>query len=160
MRSPHIERYTGPRGRLRWLFEEAEDSARQLDAYLDAGEVLVAIADGQVVGHLQLVDEADGAVEIKNMAVAATHRGRGIGRSLVRAAIELARAQGRCVLTVATASADIGNLRFYQRVGFRLRSVERDAFTPATGYAAGTTIDGIPLRDRVVLDLPLRADAD
>ena len=53
---------------------------------------------------------------------------------------------------MATAAADIGNLRFYQRVGFRLRAVERDAFTPETGYAPGLRIDGIELRDRVWLD--------
>jgi hypothetical protein len=51
----------------------------------------------------------------------------------------------------------VGNLRFYQRAGFRLRSVERDAFSPANGYGAGTQTDGIELRDRVWLDLPLAA---
>ena len=55
-------------------------------------------------------------------------------------------------IQVATAAADIGNLRFYQRRGFRMRSVERDAFTAATGYPPGTFIDGIELRDRVWLD--------
>jgi hypothetical protein len=56
---------------------------------------------------------------------------------------------------VATASADVGNLRFYQRLGFRMRSVERDAFTEATGYDAHAHADGIALRDRVWLDLDL-----
>jgi lactoylglutathione lyase len=32
-----VERHTGPRDDLRALFEEAEDSAQQLDAYLEAG---------------------------------------------------------------------------------------------------------------------------
>ena len=73
-----IETYSGPRVNLRRLFELAEDSAAELDSYIDAGRVLVA-----------------------------------------------------------TAAADIGNLRFYQRQGFRMRSVERDAFTPATGYPPG-----------------------
>jgi hypothetical protein len=59
---------------------------------------------------------------------------------------------------VATAAADIGNLRFYQRQGFRMRSVERDAFTPATGYPPGLLIDGIELRDRVWLDRVVLAD--
>jgi len=35
------------------------------------------------------------------------------------------------------------------------RSVERDAFTRATGYEPGLLIDGIELRDRVWLDRPL-----
>jgi hypothetical protein len=58
-------------------------------------------------------------------------------------------------LVVATAAADTGNLRFYQRVGFRMLSVERHAFTAATGYEPGLEIDRIELRDRAWLDLPL-----
>ena len=43
----------------------------------------------------------------------------------------------------------------YQRQGFRVRSVERDVFTEASGYPGGIQIDGIPLRDRVWLDIRL-----
>jgi hypothetical protein len=50
-------------------------------------------------------------------------------------------------------------LRFYQRCGFRLRSVERDAFTSLTGYPDPIAIDGILLRDRVWLDLLLDESA-
>ena len=149
-----IERHAGPRTDLRELFEEAEDSASQLDTYIDMGEALVAITEGRIVGHLQLVDNAATSVaEIKNMAVDAAYRGRGIGRRLVQAAIDLSRARGDSSLAVATASADTGNLRFYQLAGFRVRSVERDAFTPGVSYPAELMIDGIPLRDRVWLDL-------
>jgi ribosomal protein S18 acetylase RimI-like enzyme len=155
--SPRIERYAGERSDLRALFEEAEDSPAQLDSYLDAGQVLVARIDDRVVGHLQLVQTSDPErSEIKNMAVERSHRGRGIGRALIDAAVEAASAQGQATLSVATAAADIGNLRFYQRAGMRLRAVERDAFTPASGYDAGLVIDGIELRDRVWLDLDLR----
>ena len=38
------------------------------------------------------------------------------------------------------------------RQGFRMRSIERDAFTAATGYPPGLRINGIELRDRVWLD--------
>ncbi|HJS97304.1 MAG TPA: GNAT family N-acetyltransferase [Solirubrobacteraceae bacterium] len=150
-----VQRHTGPRDHLRALFEEAEDSAETLDAYIEVGEVLVAIAGDGVVGHLQLVVADAGASEIKNMAVEAAYRGRGIGRRLIDAAIEVTRANGHSTLTVATATADVGNLRFYQLAGFRMRAVERDAFTPAVGYPAGMLIDGIRLRDRVWLDLDL-----
>jgi GNAT superfamily N-acetyltransferase len=148
-----IERHAGPRAELRPLFELAEDSAAELDAYIDAGRVLIASDGDRVLGHLQLVKTASPfEAEVKNMAVLESHQGRGIGRTLIEAALELARAEGRSSLIVATAAADIGNLRFYQRMGFRLRSIERDAFTEATGYPAGLEIDGIELRDRVWLD--------
>ena len=153
-----VEHYTGPRAELRALFAMAEDSATQLDSYLEAGEVLVAVADGRVVGHVQLVDAADThQSEIKNMAVEPSYRGRGVGRRLLDAAVELARSRGRSLLVVATAAADIDNLRFYQRAGFRVRSVERDAFTEAEGYFPHVSPDGIDLRDRVWLDLTVGA---
>jgi ribosomal protein S18 acetylase RimI-like enzyme len=152
-----VERFMGQRADLRALFVEAEDSAQELDGYIDAGEVLVAIKDGGIVGHLQLIDAADGTSEIKNMAVETAHRGHGIGRALIDAAIELTRANDRSTLTVATAAADVGNLRFYQLAGFRMREIERDAFTPALGYPAGLRVQGIRLRDRVWLDLDLRS---
>lgn len=76
---------------------------------------------------------------------------------LLEAAIDLTRARGRSTLAVATAAADVGDLRLYQLAGFRIREIERDAFSPATGYAADTRIDGILLRDRVWLDLHLGA---
>jgi ribosomal protein S18 acetylase RimI-like enzyme len=150
-----VVEHTGPRAELRSLFELAEDSAPELDAYIDAGRVLVALDGGDIVGHLQLTDAAPSEAEVKNMAVVPTHQGRGIGRELMTAAIALARDEGRATLVVATAAADVGNLRFYQRLGFRMRSIERDAFTPATGYEPGLMADAIELRDRVWLDLSL-----
>ena len=148
-----IETYDGPRDDLRALFELAEDSAAELDSYIDAGRVLVAVADGEVVGHLQLTGTGDPRqAEVKNMAVREARQGHGVGRRLVQAAVDLAAAESVTTILVATAAADIGNLRFYQRQGFRMRSVERDVFTPAAGYPAGLLIDGIELRDRVWLD--------
>lgn len=148
--------HSGDRQALRPLFELAEDSPTELAAYLDTGRVLVARAGGELVGHLQLTDTGDPrTVEIMNMAVREDLQGRGIGRRLVETALDTLVADGVTTVLVATAAADVGNLRFYQRLGFRLASVERDAFTPATGYTPGLRIDGIPLLDRVRLDLHL-----
>jgi lactoylglutathione lyase len=149
-----IERYTGSRNELRALFEEAEDSTAELNSYIDMGEILVAVAGDGVVGHLQLIDGDADTSEIKNMAVEAAYRGRGIGRRLIDAAADLTGAKDRSTLVVATAAADVGNLRFYQRAGFRMLRIDRDVFRPDNGYD-GIIIDGIPLRDQVWLDREL-----
>jgi GNAT superfamily N-acetyltransferase len=151
-----VEWYTGDRARLRWLFELAENSQVQLDSYLNAGRVLVAVLGAEIVGHLLLTDAGTAAeVEIKNMAVRVADQGRGIGARLVRAALDVAATECAGRILVATAAADTGNLRFYQRQGFRMRCVERDVFTAAAGYPPGFRIDGIELRDRVWLDQPV-----
>jgi GNAT superfamily N-acetyltransferase len=159
---PHdvrIETYRGSRDSLRALFELAEDSAAELASYIDAGRVLVAVSGGEVIGHLQLTGTGDPRqAEIKNMAVLEARQGQGTGRRLIQAAITLAAAEAVTTLLVATAAADIGNLRFYPRQGFRMRSIERDAFTPASGYQPGLMIDGIELRDRVWLDRAVHAE--
>ncbi len=151
-----VEWYAGDREALRPLFELAEDSAAELDSYLHTGRVLVARSGPQVVGHLQLTGGGQaGQAEVKNMAVREDRQGQGLGRRLMQAALTLLAAEGVTTVRVATAAADIGNLRFYQRQGFRVHSVERDAFTKSSGYPPGTQVDGIPLRDRIWLDIQL-----
>ena len=149
-----VHRYDGDRELLRPLFREADDSKQQIDTYLDLGAMVVAEDDGEIIGHLQLITDDDTA-ELKSMAVAESRRGTGVGRALVRAALEHCRQNAAKRLLVATAAADIGNLRFYQRQGFRMLRVERDAFVPSTGYPDEIVIDGIPLRDRVWLSQDL-----
>ena len=151
-----VEIYQGDRAQLMPLFRLAEDSESELADYVGRGEVLVARDGGVILGHVQIVEiGSDGVRELKSMAVRQAHQRRGVGRVLVAAAVEHCRARNVRRLTVATAAADIGNLRFYQRQGFRFASIERDAFGPRNGYREDTLIDGIPLRDRVVLDLEL-----
>jgi GNAT superfamily N-acetyltransferase len=147
-----VEWYHGDRAALRHLFAEAEDSTAQLDAYVNDGRVLVARRGDDIVGHLQLVPVDDDVAEVKNMAVLAASRGGGTGRALIESALAEAAADGATRVVVATGAADVGNLRFYQRCGFRLSSVEQDAFTPETGYPEPIFIDGVPLRDRVWLE--------
>ena len=151
-----IRWHTGAREELRPLFALAEDSPEQLETYLHLGRVLVALEEGSMVGHLQVVDsETAGEIELKSMAVVDQRRRRGIGRAMVERAVAESRAYGARMMLVATAAADTENLRFYQLQGFRMLRIDRDAFTTSGGYPEGLTIEGIPLRDRVWLTRPL-----
>lgn len=140
----------GDRMELWDSFVLAEDSTAQLSDYIHSGRVLIAREDHGIVGHLQLTPtDRDGELEINSLAVAASYRGHGVGAALVARAFEVARAERWQTLVVSTGAADIGNLRFYQRVGFRMLRVQRDAFTAATGYPDPIDVDGILLRDAV-----------
>ena len=152
---PAIEWFEGSRDELADLFALADDSPVALSAYRDLGRVLVARDGPVVIGHLQLVAaDSAGAAEVKSIAVREDRQGTGVGRMLLERAIAACRDEGRSVLVVATAAADVGVLRFYQLLGFRLLRVERDAFTADAGYPE-IEIDGIALRDRVWLSLSL-----
>ena len=62
-----IETYSGSRVNLCPLFELAEDSAAELDSYIESGRILAAVSGGEVIGHLQLTGAVDPRqVEIKN----------------------------------------------------------------------------------------------
>ncbi len=143
--------FSGDRHDLLGLFRLAEDSETALASYLHDGRVWVARApSGEAVGHLQAVASNDGTTwEILNTAVDDRWQGRGIGRRLVDRAVDEARAAGATRLEVATAAADTGNLRFYQRCGMRFSRVVRDRFGPETGYPDALDVDGIPLLDQV-----------
>ena len=152
-----ISWYRSGRRELWELFALAEESPAVIEELIDLGSVLVASLDGEIVGCLQLLDpREDGEIEIAILAVAEDHQGGGIGTALVERAIAEARNQDLDTVRVGTSSADISNLRFYQRRGFRMLAIERDAFTPADGYPEGSETDGLPLRDRVWLTLDLK----
>lgn len=151
-----IQVFEGDRASLLPLFRLADDSEQAIAHYLAKGVVFVAIAADRCVGHVQVVEAVvEGERELKSLAVESGFRGQGLGRKLVAFAAAHAAAGEARVLRVATALADIGNLRFYQRLGFRAHSIERDAFTAETGYASGIAIDGILLRDRIWFELML-----
>ena len=152
-----VDWHRGPHSRLRGLFELADDSPERIDGYIDLGRVLVAIDhQSEIVGHLQLVpDMRPGVAEIMSLAVEPSSRRRGIGGRLVDHALAVCRAEKFRLVTVQTAMADIDNLRFYQRRGFRAVSIMRDAFSAANGYSGVPPVDGIPLRDAILFELTL-----
>jgi GNAT superfamily N-acetyltransferase len=145
-----IEEYVGSHRDLDWSFREADDSEELLNGYIDLGRVWIArAAGGEVIGHLQAVPRDEDVWEITNTAVVEAQRGRGAGRALLERAVDEARAAGAHRLILATGAADVGNLRFYQRCGFRMTRVVQDVFTPLNGYPPGLEVDGIPLLDQV-----------
>ncbi len=146
----NIEHYAGSHRDLDWSFREADDSEDLLNAYIDLGWLWIArAADGEVIGHLQAVPRDEDVWEVTNTAVVESHRGRGAGRALLERAVDEACAAGARRLILATGAADVGNLRFYQRCGFRMTHVVQDVFTPTNGYPPGLEVDGIPLVDQV-----------
>jgi GNAT superfamily N-acetyltransferase len=147
--------HQGPRHDLWPLFELADDSAVAIRGYIDLGLVHVALLAGVPIAHAQIVPQNIRVWELRSLAVLRPYRRRGIGRQLVRRSMAWVREHGVERLLVATATADVGNLGFYQRLGFRMVRIERDAFTPQAGYPPDLSVQGVPVRDRVWLEIAL-----
>jgi ribosomal protein S18 acetylase RimI-like enzyme len=78
---------------------------------------LVALAAGEVVGMLSVIDSSFGFGELA-MMVAAPWRGRGVGTALVAAAIERARARGLHKLTLSVFPHNEAAVALYRKFGF------------------------------------------
>ena len=75
---------------------------------------VVGIVDGAVVAVLRILDKSD-YVKIGRVAVAASHRGQGLGAELIRFAVAHARANGQPRCYLESQSDKVG---FYERLGF------------------------------------------
>ncbi|WP_227981495.1 GNAT family N-acetyltransferase [Nocardia spumae] len=84
----------------------------------DGGQVLIAREGDDRVGCVALVAEEPGVFEISKMAVTPRIRGRGVGRSLLDAAIDRAAALGATSLFLASNARLAPAVHLYEAVGF------------------------------------------
>jgi GNAT superfamily N-acetyltransferase len=98
-------------------FDAIDSDPRQL--------LVVAELDGQIVGTLQLTFirslsyRGGERAQIEAVRIQAGSRGRGLGRAMVRWAIEQARARGCHLVQLTTDRRRPDALRFYASLGFR-----------------------------------------
>ena len=87
-------------------------------------ELLVAEDAGTVVGVLQvtyipgLTYQGGERAQIEGVRVAASHRGRGVGREMIERAIERARTRGCRLVQLTTDKRRPDAHRFYESLGF------------------------------------------
>lgn len=98
----------------------------------DGGRVLFAIDERDAaVGTVALKHEGDGVYELTKMAVDPASQGRGIGRRLMEAALQVYRELGGRELFLESSTKLGPALQLYESVGFRHRPAPR----PGTHYA-------------------------
>lgn len=132
----------------------ADPSEEMIRRYLLDGELYAWLTEEEeTVGVLHLLEVDPGVVEIKNMAVRELYQGQGHGKQLIDAVLKRLRERGMNQVIVYTGNSSIGNLAFYQKVGFRMMNIEHDYFL--NEYQTPIFENGIRCRDRVHLELPL-----
>ncbi|MXZ78855.1 MAG: GNAT family N-acetyltransferase [Acidimicrobiia bacterium] len=90
----------------------------------DATRLLVAHADGEIVGSLTLVlvrIPTGMRAIIEDVVVDERARGQGVGRGLNEAALELARAAGAVTVDLTSRPSREAANRLYLRLGFEVR---------------------------------------
>ena len=82
------------------------------------GSIFFIMDGNEPVGCCALQALSDGGFEVAKMAVAETHQGRGLGRVLMQACVDRARALGSPRLYIETNSALRPALGLYRAFGF------------------------------------------
>jgi GNAT superfamily N-acetyltransferase len=82
----------------------ADPSPAQVASYVDEGEVFLAQSRDQVIGVFVILQTGPRTLEIMNVTIEPEWQGRGIGKRLIKAAIEEARVRGARRLTTRTQS--------------------------------------------------------
>lgn len=116
--------------------------------------VFVADDEGQVVGCLAYAVEGD-TMTVVTLNVLPSHQGQGVGRRLLQATVDEARARDLAAVRVATTNDDLPALAFYQRHGFRLTNLLPGLVADHHGEELAG-LDGIPIRDEMQLLLTIR----
>jgi putative acetyltransferase len=83
------------------------------------GKILFAVVGNECVGCVALIRIADREFEVAKMAVTPSHQGSGIGRMLLRAAIDAAKDAGATRLYIETNHTLTPAIRLYQSLGFK-----------------------------------------
>ena len=115
----------------------------------------VAILDNQPVG---LVTYRIAGAECEVMTINSAVNGVGIGSALLTAVAEAARAANCRRLWLITANDNLAALRFYQKWGLRITAVHPNALDISRQLKPQIPLiglDGIPLRDEIVLEMAL-----
>ena len=81
----------------------------------DASMHLVAVADGHVVACVMLTPTAPGCGKLRQMAVAPSHQGTGLGRALVHHLEQALRARGFDEIELHAREHAVG---FYEKLGY------------------------------------------
>ncbi len=122
--------------------DESEDMIMR---YLDRGSLYVGSIDNKDVAVIVTVENNDGSVEIKNLAVAAAYRRKGIGRKMLEY-VEKVYPDRKIILGTGETPS---TLRFYRSCGYLYSHRIPNFFTD--NYPNPIVEEGVTIRDMIYL---------
>jgi ribosomal protein S18 acetylase RimI-like enzyme len=118
------------------------------EMHADREEALVAEMRDEIAGLLAW-RRLDGALHIVALATDPMWQRSGVGGHLLAEAELLARSLGLSRVVAATSNDNLPSLYFYQRHGYRLTEVARDAFARHSKVPGSPGFAGLPVLDEV-----------
>lgn len=130
----------------------ADPSKKLITDYVQRG-FCFEIKEREILGIIVLLPTRPETIEIVNLAVEKTFQGQGIGQKLIKFALEYAKKKEYKTVEIGTGSTGIGQLYLYQKLGFRMVSIDKDFFS--RHYNEKIIENGLVLKDMVRLRLEL-----
>lgn len=112
----------------------------------------VAILDNNIVGVVTYIIAGK---ECEIISLDSTLEGKGIGTALMKKVEETAGLDGCSSMKLITTNDNLHALKFYQKRGYRMTAIYRDAVEKARKHKPEipeTGHDGIPIRDEILLE--------
>ena len=131
----------------------ADPERAAITRYLPQSTVWEALNTTDNLIGILVLQSHGAALEIMNRAVAPAARRQHVATNLLTFAKHYGNRHHFVQLMVGTGSTSFAQLALYQKVGFRLASIDRDFFT--SHYSKPIYENGIRLRDMVRLIMPL-----
>lgn len=115
----------------------------------------VAIADGKMLGYILLRSLGD---KMEVAVLQSVESGRGVGRALMDRAIETAKKSGCKRIWLVTTNDNTSAIRFYQKYGFELVTVNINAMEAGRKLKPSIPLTGdddIPIKHEFVFEMVL-----
>lgn len=121
-----------------------DEQESMVDRYLGQGALYIWKEGKETAGVCVVVNQEEGVLELKNIAVAPRFQRRGIGRAMIEALAKRYRGSYR-VLLAGTGEAP-STINFYQHCGFTYSHRVKDFFLQ---YDHPIVEEGVQLKDMV-----------
>ena len=129
----------------------ADPSRNSVLSYLSESKILICRDKDHCIGIAVLTLSGD-VSELKSIAVAVGHQGKGIAKLLIAEIMCLAKKLGANSIEVGTGNSSFSQLALYQKCGFRMSHIESGFFEsyPDPIYENGIRcIDMVRLRAKL-----------
>ena len=125
---------------------------------LNALSGFVALKEGSVKGAITFIIE-NGECEI--VSLDSWEENQGIGSALIRIVIDYAKENGCKRVWLVTTNENIRGIRFYQKRGFDMKTINRNAVNAARKLKPTIPLysdDGIPIKHEIAFELLLEEE--
>jgi ribosomal protein S18 acetylase RimI-like enzyme len=131
----------------------SDPSEEVINEYIHLCTRFIAKLNNNIVGALLLLRTRPRTMEIMNISVYEEYQNNGIGRQLIKSAIEYAKDGKICTVEIGTGNPGLIQMMLYQKCGFRIVGIEFDYFRK--NHKEKIFENGIECRDMIRMKLEL-----